>query len=102
MGNVMNGIKVYFISEKDDVNEIRLTYNRKYTDLQNGTYAIANIQGTQKVYIYQKLSPLASFFSIGGYPLLGEFEARQGCYYEIRYCKKTFLWSAVAREVSPF
>lgn len=102
MGNVMNGIKVYFISERNDVKEIRLCYQNKYTDLQNGTYAFADIKGTQKVYIYQKLSPLASFLSIGGYPLLGEFEARQGAYYEIRYCKKMMLWSAVAREVSPF
>lgn len=102
MGNVTNGVKVCFISERDDVNEIRLTYNKKYTDLQNGTYAIADIKGAQKVYIYQKLSPLASFFSIGGYPLLGEFEARQGCCYEIRYRKKMLFWSAVVREVSPF
>lgn len=104
MGTVMNGIKVYFVSEKNDIKEIRLTYHngKKYADLSNGTYAVVNIQGTQRIHIYQKLSPMASFFSIGGYPLLGEFDARQGCYYEIRYRKQGLLWKAVAREVGPF
>ena len=99
-----SSIKAYFVSERDDVNEIRLCYSndRKYVDLQSGTYAIVDIQKTQKVNVYQKLSPLTSFFSIGGYPLLGNFNASPGGFYEIRYCKKGLFWKAVVSEVGPF
>ena len=107
MNNSLNGVKIRFFSEKNDVKEIRVIchfgyLNEKYVDIQDRTYAILNINQAKEARIYQKLSPTASFFSIGGYPELGKFNAIPGKYYEIRYYKKGFLWNAVAREVAPF
>lgn len=99
-------IKVRFISEHDNVEEIRLSYRnsggKKYIDLQNRTYAIIDIDNFQNITVLNKLSPVESFFSIGGCPELGNFNARPGAYYEIRWHRKTILLGLDVKEVSPF
>ncbi len=107
MGSGLNGVKIRFFSEKNDVKEIRVIchygyLNDRYVDLQDRTYAILNIAEANEVKIYQKLSPVASFFSVGGYPELGKFNAVPGRYYEIRYCRSGLFWKAIAKEVAPF
>lgn len=99
-----SSIKVYFVSERNDVNKIRLCYNDdwKSADLQSGTYVVVDIQKAQNINVYLRRSGLESLLDIWGFPLVGKFVAKPGGFYEIRYCRKGLGWKAVAREVGPF